>query len=74
MLRFPTEVMEFAEHFVFMQELRHSADYDPDASFDRSQVAQLVEETLRLNQLFKGTPRADQRAFSIYVLLRSRSD
>ena len=72
--RFPPDIVDFADHFKVMQDLRQAADYDPDASFDRRQVAQLVEETQRRSRRFKAAPRAEQRAFGLYVLLRSRAD
>lgn len=74
MARFPSDIIRFAENFVLMQDLRHLADYDPDASFSKSEVSQLVQEAERSIGAFKGTPKRDQRAFSIYVLLRSRPD
>ena len=35
---FPTAIQNFGEHFILLQCLRHSADYDPLAEFLRSQV------------------------------------
>ena len=56
-----------------MQAKRHSADYDPDAAFDKSQVLQYIDLTEDTINRFNGTPRRDRRAFAIYVLLDIRS-
>ena len=74
MSRFPSEIRNFGQLFILMQIQRHSADYDPDARFSRFEVTRLIEETERTIAGFKRVPRVDQRAFAIYVLLRSRSD
>ena len=74
MSRFPAEIRNFGQLFILMQVRRHSADYDPDARFSRFEVTRLIEETDRTITGFKRAPRADQRAFALYVLLRSRSD
>ena len=74
MRRFPDSIQVFARHFADLQEQRHKADYDPDATFLRREVAQLLQETQRVYEAFRGSPKPDQRAFALYVLLRSRPD
>ena len=56
-----------------MQAKRHSADYDPDAAFRKSDVVQgiyIIEDAINR---FNEAPRQDRRAFAIYVLLDIRS-
>ena len=72
MSRFPVGIREFAQQFVFMQFQRHSADYDPGEHYLRLDVLKHVQETERLISQFNAAPKADQRAFALYVLLRSR--
>ena len=59
--------------FVNMQGKRHSADYDPDATFDKSNVLQDINAAEDAIRRFNAAPRLDRRAFSIYVLLDIRS-
>ena len=74
MRRFPGGIRDFAEMFVYMQDQRHAADYDPSVSFQRTQVVQMVGETRRTMEVFNRSPKREQRAFALYVLLRSRPD
>ena len=72
--RFPFAIQDFAETFVVMQVKRHRADYDPGAIFRKSNVIQDIEEAEDVIMLFNKVPRADRRAFAIYVLLDIRND
>ncbi len=74
MRRFPSEIGEFGKQFVAMQQQRHEADYDPDpeGSFTRDDVLQLIEEAENAITQFNGVPARDKRAFAVYVLFRSR--
>ena len=69
---FPLEIRKFAQQFVSMQFQRHSADYDPEEQFLRIDVLNHVQETERVIAQFNDVPRPAQRAFAVYVLLRSR--
>ena len=62
------------ETFVVMRVKRHSADYDPDATFLKSDVIQDIDTAEDAIKLFSEAPRADRRAFAIYVLLDIRND
>lgn len=73
MRRFPPEIRSFARLFVEMQGQRHSADYGPDAVFDKFQVLQDIDDTEAAINRFNEAPRQDRRAFAIYVLLDIRS-
>ena len=70
--RFPKGIEDFSNAFVTMQQKRHEADYDPSASFAKSEVEAdiiLVEEAVRK---FNQEPTTDRRAFCAYVLLKQR--
>lgn len=73
MNNFPTEIREFGGMFVDMQRQRHRADYDPKATFTRSEVLQDIEETEKTIKQFERTTINDRRAFAIYVILKFRS-
>jgi len=72
--RFPADIRNFAKLFVSMQVKRHSADYDPGAKFLKSDVIQDIDESEDAIKRFSEVPRADRRAFAIYVLLDIRND
>ena len=62
----------FARLFVSMQKDRHDADYDPYATFFKSQViANIAAADVAIRE-FSQTPRKDRRAFAVYVLLTLR--
>ena len=70
--RFPTEIEGFGKQFVEMQQRRHFADYDPETSFLREEVMQMIDETESVITTFNAVPNADKRAFAVYVLFRLR--
>ena len=78
--RFPSQIQDFAKHFIYMQKKRHSADYDPYAmrnpitSFLKSDVVQDILVTEGIINRFNQTPARDRRAFAVYVLLDVRND
>ena len=71
--RFPDEIQDFASHFAYMQAKRHDADYNPDASFSKADVAQGIDDAERAIMLFNEAPIRDRRAFAVYVLLDIRN-
>ena len=73
MLLFPYEIQTFAKLFVDIQAKRHSADYDPDAHFFKSDVVQYIDTAEEAIHHFNSVSRQDRRAFAIYVLLDIRS-
>ena len=56
-----------------MQARRHSADYDPDARFAKSDVAAFLEMANRAIRDLEGATPAEKRALAIHVLFRERS-
>ena len=71
--RFPPEIRDFAELFGEMQLYRQSADYDPDASFSRSHVINLIGETARVVNRFNISGTRYRREFAVFVLFRLRN-
>lgn len=79
MARFPADIQKFGESFVFMQRLRHLADYDPDAKgtwdlpLSRSAILQIIGDVEGAIRNFNRVPIPDRRAFAVYVLLAVRN-
>ena len=68
--RFPRAIQDYAQLFVEMQDDRVSADYDPDARFDSSQVRADIDAVTRAIQGFDSESERDRRAFCAYILLK----
>ena len=73
-IKFPEAVQDFAERFADMQKKRHGADYDPDATFSKSDVVQDIADAEDVILCFNRVPARDRRAFAIYLLLDFRND
>ena len=75
---FPAHIRRFGDLFVYMQRLRHIADYDPDPEteedFTRDRALQLISETSRTITDFQSADAIDRRAFAAFVLFRLRRD
>ena len=69
---FPPEIQDFGELFIYMQRERHTADYDPDANYSRSDVIQFIDDTEGVVARFENVDARDRRAFAVFVLLRNR--
>ena len=72
--RFPAEIQRFGKAFTNNQQLRQDADYNPDASFVRSDVLKLIDDTERVVLDFERSDALDKRAFAVYALFRSRME
>ena len=55
-----------------MQARRHSADYDPDTRFAKSDVAAYLARAHRAIRDLEGTTPAEKRVLAIHVLFRDR--
>lgn len=73
MSKFSSEIQEFGVQFARMQMQRQTADYNPDATFSRTQVISLIEETERIITDFENLDPRERRAFAVFVLFRLRS-
>jgi len=69
---FPECIHDFADNFQQLQELRHKADYDPSAKFEKKdaetwyQLAQMSILSLR------SAGNVDKKAFATWVLISSQ--
>lgn len=66
-------VQNFAATFVWMQEERHNADYNPETEFYKSQVKLYIEYVRYVIDKFERAPSKDRRAFSALILFKNRS-
>ena len=64
--RFPAEIQRFGKAFTNNQQLRRDADYNPDASFVRYEVLQLIDDTERVVLDFERSDALDKRAFALF--------
>lgn len=69
---FPVAIQEFASLFTDLQDLRHKADYDPLATFNKSEVERLVVEGRAALEAFENADRYSRRSFAAHVLFRRR--
>ncbi|MFC4724714.1 hypothetical protein AB6B38_01430 [Glycocaulis abyssi] len=72
MTKFPADIQNFASRFVTLQELRHEADYDPDARFAKSGVRQHLADAEASIAGFMAASTNDRRAFAAWVLFKKR--
>ena len=73
MPRFPVEIQFFARSFIQLQELRHRADYAPDARFQLKEVQGWLDTAALAIAKLAAAPLKDRRAFAAWVLLRGRA-
>ena len=73
MRSFTIEIRDFASCFVSMQHQRHRADYDPGATFYKSDVRRLVIDSRAVLEEFERADRRERRSFAALVLFRGRS-
>jgi uncharacterized protein (UPF0332 family) len=69
---FPNGIQAFAFSFVQLQEDRHKADYDHSVFFTRADVLLRIQEAEVAIQKLKSAPRFDRRAFSVWVMFKTR--
>jgi hypothetical protein len=69
---FPTEIEDFADLFVQMQEKRHRADYDPHERLYKSAVETDIEAAAAIIAAFRRSALRHRRAFAAYIAIRSR--
>lgn len=70
--RFPDEIRDFANRFVYLQDRRHLADYDPLIRFGKSQVVADIKAAEQVIKAFQQASLKDRRAFAAHVLFRKR--
>ena len=69
---FPSGIVEFAKLLVDLQEKRHAADYDPLAKLTRADAIGVIREAAKSITAFDGEPAEAQRAFVVFLALRSK--
>ena len=62
----------FGAAFLFLQEQRHRADYDPEARFRRSEVVNLISRAETAIQILLTADASERRTLAAIVLLRDR--
>lgn len=73
MRSFCVEIRDFASYFVDLQDQRHRADYDPVATFYKSDVQRLIVDTRAVLAEFERADRRERRSFAAHVLFRARN-
>ena len=68
-----SEVRDFASQFVALQEERHEADYDPLATFYKSDVQRLIVDARTALSGFESANRQDRKSLAAFVLFRRRN-
>ena len=69
---FTAPIVQFAADFAILQDLRHQADYDPLARFQRASVVLSVNTAETAIRSLHSTTLSERRAFAAHVLFRKR--
>ena len=72
MANFPGPIRYFADRFINLQDLRHRADYDPDATFEADEVLQLLGDAREAIEGFNAAPETDRRLLAVYLIATLR--
>ena len=72
--RFSPPIQRLAGFVAVIQDLRHRADYDPDAIFYQPEVLAIIAEADNYITAFHTAPARERRAFAVYILMRDRQD
>ena len=73
MQRFPTEIRDFAEAFVMLQDRRHEADYALEGRYDKLDVLSALDGAEYAIAQFEQADVEHRRGFAAHVLFRQRS-
>ena len=68
----PSSIRRFAAEIAEMQGLRHEADYDPSASFSKSDVREYLGIASNVLEAVQVATPAEKRALAIHVLFKER--
>ena len=69
---FPPEIQLFASYFVWLQEKRHAADYDPGITFDLEGARNCLDRATQAVAALAAASEKDRRDFAALVTLRDR--
>jgi hypothetical protein len=71
---FPKDIQDFANLFATMQVKRHKADYNPFGRLAKSEVLSDLEQVKAAMLAFDNTSLKDKKAFSTFILFKTRPD
>ena len=71
---FPQGIQDFADLFMTMQTLRHKADYDPFATFSKSDALTAIGSAKSAIDDLNGTGNRHKAAFAAIMLFNVRKD
>jgi len=71
-LSLPPEIIDCANEFIELQEVRHKADYDPGARFTRAEALDWATRAEAAIAKLRAASRLDRKAFAVRLLLRRR--
>lgn len=70
--KFHASIQTFANIFISMQSKRHTADYDPEPQFYKSEVLLDIETVRATIAAFKSAPMPSRKAFAAWLLVKNR--
>ena len=68
-----SEIGDFTSQFVVLQEKRHEADYDPTATFYKSDVQRLIVDARTALSGLESASRQDRKSLAAFALFRGRN-
>lgn len=69
---FSHEAKDFFDDFETLQNIRHQADYNPEAFFCRSEVVNAIERAQHSIKALRSFSGKDQRAIAVFILFDRR--
>ena len=72
--RFPHDVRAFGEQFAIVQQVRHSADYDPYEELQATWVSELINNTETYILAFNQVPTDIRRQLAIHLVTSARGE
>ena len=69
---FSGDTQILGDAFIKLQEQRHAADYDPEATFSRRETLRLIDMAESAIRNFMAADAAERRDFAAHVLFRRR--
>lgn len=68
----PGSIIDCADEFIELQEVRHKADYDPGVRFTRAEALDWASRAEAAIATLRAAPRPDRKAFAVRLLLKRR--
>jgi uncharacterized protein (UPF0332 family) len=72
-LGWPPPVAACADAFIWLQEIRQKADYDPDQRFLHAEARLAIRSAGDAIARLRSASKRDRRTFAVHLLLRKRS-